>query len=121
MAKPKGSPKTGGRAKGTPNRQHRNAWSVAIQAGVDPLEILLKFAAGDYKGLGYESDVYHMETPSGEVKMGFVITPNMRLTAAEKACKFLYPTKMEAEVEHTVDKSAEVNEAAERLEKLLNG
>lgn len=91
--RPKGTPKTGGRVKGSHSKRTLQAEELAASLGIDPLEVLLLFIKGDWKALGYDSDVYHMETDSGSVKEGFVITPNMRLTAAKEAVKYLYAAK----------------------------
>lgn len=96
-----GGPKTGGRQKGTPNKESTTAASIAARLGVDPMEILLYFAIGDYKALGYENELYHKETASGEVKMGYVITPETRMNAAKEAAKYIYP-QLKA-LEHTGD------------------
>lgn len=87
-----------GRPKGSKNVRSFNAEILAERLGLDPLEVLFKFAKGDWKGLGYDSDVYHMETESGAVKEGFIITPNMRLQAAKEAVKFLYAAKQSVEL-----------------------
>jgi len=82
---------------------------LLAKVNVDPLEVLLKFAAGDWKGLGYESEVYHHEKADGSVRMGYVITPELRLQAAKEASQYLYPKKKEAEepVQEEIDVTPE--------------
>lgn len=87
-----------GRPKGVKNIRSFNAEILAERLGCDPLEILLRFAKGDWEGLGYDSEVYHLETEKGPVKECFVITPNMRLTAAKEAVKYLHAAKHSAEI-----------------------
>jgi len=87
-----------GRPKGSKNVRSFQAEIIADRLGIDPLEVLLRFAKGDWKGLGYDSEVYHLETESGAVKEAFVITPNMRLTAAKEAVKYLHAAKQSVAV-----------------------
>ena len=93
--------KTGGRKKGTRNKNSVIIEEMAIKLGVSPFEVLLRFADGDWKGLGYENECYFSEKPDGAVKMGYVITPESRLKAAESAAKYLYPQKQA--ITHSVD------------------
>ena len=117
--RPKGLPKSGGRTKGTKNIRSFNAWELANRLNIDPLEVLLKFASGDWKGLGYDNEVYHSESATGETKLGYVITPNMRMNAADKACKFLYPTKIETTPTENDTSPEAVTETIARLAKLI--
>ena len=90
-----GSGKTpgSGRKKGSLSKRTVAAMEIADRLKCDPFEVLIHFAKGDWKALGYDSEVYHLEKPDGSIKMGFVITPEMRITAAKDACRYLYPTK----------------------------
>lgn len=88
--RPKGSPKTGGRVKGTLNKRSFDARALAESRGVDPLEILLDVAAGDWEALGYDLGFIT------KVNMGIeyeedVITLDHRITAATQAAKYIYP------------------------------
>jgi hypothetical protein len=96
--------KTGGRQKGTKNKHSFNAEELANEMGCDPLRILLSIALGDWKALGYDNEVYFSENAQGATKMGYTITPEMRLKAAQEACKYLYSQKKSVEVS-TVDGS----------------
>jgi hypothetical protein len=87
-----------GRPKGAKNIRSFDAEILAARLGINPLEIVMKFAAGDWKGLGYESDRYEIETPSGNIKQVFVITPNMRLDASKEASKYLFSQKKSIEL-----------------------
>lgn len=104
--------KTGGRKKGSLNKSTLPALALAQKHNCNPLEILFMFANGDWKGLGYDSDVYHFEKAEGSVQMGFVITPNMRLSAAESSAKYLFPQKKAIELSSV---SPELAEAAEEV------
>ena len=91
-----GSPKTGGRIKGTPNKSTQALYERAEALGVDPFEILLYFAKGDERSLGYNSEQYR-ETEYGKVVV-VRITPEMRIRAAAEACQYLYPKRKAIEI-----------------------
>lgn len=67
--------KTGGRQKGTLNKKSVPAELMAKELGIDPLKVLLLFAGGNWKDLGYETAV---------------ITPDHRINAAKEAAKYIY-------------------------------
>jgi len=98
MAKAKGTPKTGGRQKGAKNKDPLALEERARNRGVDVFEIALDFASANYKALGYENECYFTEKPDGAVKMGYVISPEMRLKAVETLMKYIYPQKKALEV-----------------------
>lgn len=87
-----------GRPKGSKNEITTLASVIAARMNYDPFEALINFSRGDWKALGYESDVYHMEKPDGSVKMGYVVTPQMRLDATKEAMKYIYPTQKSVEI-----------------------
>lgn len=97
MALPKGHKKVGGRQKGTPNKRTKLVEETAARLGVDPFEVLCLFAMGNWEKLGYEAEMFFMEKPDGAVKAGYVITPEMRLKAAQEACKYLFSQKKAVE------------------------
>jgi hypothetical protein len=113
MAWPKGKPRalTSGRKKGSLNKTFKAA-EVAAKYGFDPLETLMKFAAGDWEGLGYDSEVYHMEQSNGATQLGYVITPNMRLQATKEVAQYLYPKRKEQE--EIIDDSVDVTPENEK-------
>lgn len=61
------------------------------EAGVDPFDILLKFAASDWKGLGYKSPTRTMFSRSGEPYEVEYITTEIRVKASSDVCAYLYP------------------------------
>lgn len=77
-------PKTGGRQKGTPNKDTSQLAQLAQQLDVDPFEILLLFASGDFMSLGINE-----------------VTPDQRLKAATEACTYLHPKRKA--LEHSGD------------------
>lgn len=86
------------RAKGIPNKSTKLLEEKAKSLGVDPFDILLKFAAGDWQGLGYDNEVYVMENAAGGTKIGYTITPDMRLKAASEACQYILPKRKAMEI-----------------------
>ncbi len=80
-----------GRKKGTPNKSSLPLKEKAEKLGIDPYEVLLLFASGDWKKLGYDAEKvikYSKDCQNEE----FTIQPAVRAKAAGEACKYLYPT-----------------------------
>lgn len=97
MAKGK---KTGGRIAGTRNKDRVHVFEVARKLKVDPFEILLHFARGDWQALGYKDKCEIVAySKSGEPIIKDVISAGLRATCASDACEYLYP-KLKA-IEHT--------------------
>ena len=87
-----------GRPKGSKNIKSFQAEELAKKLGVDPLEILLRFAAGDWKGLGYDSSVEVKESDDGQTFIKYTISPELRANSADKASKYLYSAKQAVQV-----------------------
>lgn len=90
--------KTGGRQKGTVNKSNEIVEDIAREMGFNPFKVLMLFAAGDWKSLGYDAECYFSEKADGAVKMGYVISPETRMKAASDATKYLYSQKKAIEV-----------------------
>lgn len=90
MAKGK---RTGGRAKGTPNKRTQDLLQKTEELGVDPFEILLHFAAGNWEELGYDSPTRQIVAQGGEVIDIDTIPPELRQKAAHDACPYLFPKR----------------------------
>lgn len=125
MSFTKGHKKLGGRQAGTQNKRTLMVKAIADKVQVDPLEVIMRFAAGDWAGLGYKEEHYFYETNSGAIKMEFVITPEMRLSAAKDAATYLYARKKEADIEEEdaiditpEDKKKLLEKAQKEIEKL---
>lgn len=71
--------KTGGRVKGTPNKWTHKVEEIAAQFNVDPFEVLMMVAAGDWEGL--------------ELKDKDSISLSDRIQAAKEAAKYLHSQK----------------------------
>lgn len=91
----------GGRAKGTPNKDVMPLIERAKALGIDPFEILLRFAAEDWKGLGYEARTKTSFTSAGIEFDEFIIKPELRGKCAAEACQYIH-AKRKA-IENTID------------------
>ncbi len=78
-----------GRPKGTKNKRTLQVELLADKFQ-DPFELLMLFATGDWKALGYDSEIYIKEDATGSTTMGYTISPEMRLSATKEACQYLY-------------------------------
>lgn len=85
--------KTGGRQKGTRNKDKCPALQLAERLKIDPLEILLYFAAGDWESLGYPSKTETRYTTDGSEYQVDKITPELRKSAASDAVQYIVPKK----------------------------
>lgn len=85
--------KSGGRPKGSPNKRSFDAQALAQKLNVDPLEILLRFAMGDWEGLGYTSSEMLVVTKTGESVYVDRISPELRAKAAGDASNYIYPRR----------------------------
>lgn len=108
MAAPKGHKRYGGRAKGTPNAGTLPLEAKAKELGIDPFEVLLHFAKGDWRALGYAQE----QAPSSYSEHGtvykYTIDPAVRSKAAQEACHYLYSKRQAI--------SVDVNEDPEMIE-----
>lgn len=95
----------GGRPKGARNKRSLEL-EILAEKYQNPFELLMLFATGDWKALGYDTDVYVMENAQGATKIGYTISPEMRLSATKEACQYLYAKRKELEEE--VDPPIEV-------------
>lgn len=116
--------KLGGRPKGAKNKRSLQV-EILADKFQDPFELLMLFATGDWKGLGYDSEVYIMESAQGSTKIGYTISPEMRLAATKEACQYLYPKRKDEpdeeetfEVHSIEEKKALLEEATKAIEKL---
>lgn len=100
MARPPGSPKYGGRQKGTPNKRNHNQHLIEIaqRLDVNPFEVLCHFAKGDWKALGFESKTTIVYGPGGSESIEENIPIQLRLKAAMEMAQYLYPKKRSIEI-----------------------
>lgn len=81
------------RPKGSLNRRTRLVEEIAKQFDLDPFEVLMMVAAGDWKGLGYDSQMRTSFAASGIEFEEQWIKLSDRVTAAKEAAKYLYAAK----------------------------
>lgn len=86
------------RPKGSLNRSTEDLFDKAAALGVDPFEVLLNFAKRDWKALGYDSPTVTKYCADGGTIEVDVITPDLQLSAAEKASSYLYPKRKAIDV-----------------------
>lgn len=84
--------------KGIPNKITSSARELAEKMGVDPLNILLLFAKGDWAALGYKEETRITQDGDNGTKYEYHIEPNVRMKAAESACRYIYPTQKAVEI-----------------------
>lgn len=82
--------KTGGRKKGTPNKRSLEIEAICEKLDCNPFEILLLFAKGDAKALGYMGATPGAPAPT--------IAQDIRAKAAAEASKYLYSQKKAVEL-----------------------
>jgi hypothetical protein len=92
-----------GRKKGTPNKLTQDLMSKCEELGVDPFEVLLHFAKGDWKTLGYDTETRLVSASEfGEITE-YTITPELRAKAAKDACEYLFPKRKAVEHSGSID------------------
>lgn len=91
--------KTGGRRPGSLNKKNQDLIDKAKALGVDPFQILLYFAEGNWKKLGYDSE-YDDKVSNGMPYQVRVISPDARARAAAEAAQYLYPKRKA--IEHDI-------------------
>jgi hypothetical protein len=106
----KGQPKVpgSGRGKGTKDFKTLTAEHLVKKLGVDPLHILMLFAKGDWKKLGYKAESTICYNSAGIEYTKLTIQPETRVAAAKEAVKYLYSQKKAIEVSHS-DNALNVN------------
>lgn len=91
MAFKLGHKKLGGRKKGSGNKDKIPLSEKAIELGIDPFEVLLLFAAGDWNKLNYKDEFIIKYSQGGITNEEHTIQPAVRAKAAAEACQYLYP------------------------------
>lgn len=112
----KGSP---GRPKGSKNYLTRRVEEIASRIGVDPFEILCLFAKGDWEKLGYDTGRTVTIDQNGNKFEELLIKPELRMSAAKEASKYLYSQKKS--IEHTGNNPFEGMTIEEKLEAMRHG
>ena len=97
-----------GRPKGAKNKRRFQAELLAQEMDVDPLEILLWIASGDWKSLGLPAESKVSYTNAGIEFEEQYIRIQDRAKAAADACKYLYATKQNVKVSSEEGQSLKV-------------
>jgi hypothetical protein len=92
-----------GRKKGTPNKDTSSLIERAAQLKIDPFEIMLFFAANDWKRLGYDGPTMVKYTRDGSPYEVDRISPELRQKSAADASQYLYPKRKAIEVKKPFD------------------
>lgn len=108
-----GGPRTpgSGRKKGTLNKSTQTLEEKCKALGCDPFEILVRFAMGDWKGLGYGAMYRVIGMTRGdnpEPIEELTIEPGLRQKAAAEAAKYLHPQRKAIEVSNPEGQSFRV-------------
>jgi len=110
-------PQPTGRGIATQNRITLELREKAKELDCDPFEILIYFAKGDWKALGYDEPVVSKWTNAGIEYEEHVIQPAMRLKAASDAAQYIYPKRKAIDVTQMLseDEKSLIEEYRERL------
>jgi hypothetical protein len=87
-----------GRTKGSLNKRTFQLKEHIKSLGCDPLEVLVYFAKGDWKALGYESPTVTKVTQDGTLVQVERITTDNRIAAAKEAAQYIYAKLRSIEV-----------------------
>lgn len=88
--------KSGGRAKGVPNKSNQDLIDKANSLGVDPFQVLLLYVKRDWKALGFPSEFYTYEGQPDKDRP--IITPEKQIECAKDVCQYLYPKRKAVEL-----------------------
>jgi hypothetical protein len=83
----------GGRPKGVKNTRTRTIEEIAAKFDIDPFEVLMMIAAGDWEGLGFAAKSRTSFTPQGIEIEEDNVPLAQRCQAAKEAAKYLYSQK----------------------------
>lgn len=104
--------KSGGRPKGSLNKRTEEAQFIAARLKIDPFEIMLHFAAGNWKELGYDSPQKEISIGEGQTLFVDRIDEQLRQKAAKDALPYLRPQLKSVELTGDAAESAAMNFAA---------
>lgn len=94
----KGEAKTGGRRPGSINKATLDLQRISEELGINPFEILLHYASGNWKELGFNEEYETRPSRGGGSYQILTIDPAVRVKAAAHACEYLYPKRKSIEV-----------------------
>jgi len=111
MAFNKGQSKVAGsgRKKGTINKKSQALADRAAELGIDPFEILLFYAAGDYEKLGC-SEFVVKTSPDGSTWEEEAIPHQLRQKSAKDVAEYIHPKLKSVEISGGLDTTTETYE-----------
>lgn len=92
--------KTGGRKKGTPNKDTEYIQNLLEKKNFCPIELMIMVAQNDWAGLGYSEPEFEKQGFQGVTFYEPVISMDHRITAAKTLISYLYPKRKA--IEHSV-------------------
>ncbi len=104
MPRPRGLPKTGGRAKGTPNKRTQSVMERLEALGCDPIEGLAHIAMNKKQKLGVRKDV----------------PIELRAQMYKELAQYVAPRRKAVEIEDEEPGRFQVGDARERFYELIN-
>lgn len=105
-----------GRPKGSLNARTSDLLDISERLKCNPFEVLIHFAKGDFKALGYDHHQIKV-TKDGTTVSELTISPELRQRSAKDACEYLFPKRKA--VEHTFDSSMPDEDLINETAKLL--
>ncbi len=91
LFKPGQSGNPAGRRPGTPNKRTTLMRDKAEELGVDPMEVVLLFAKGDWRALGYKEETFISSTSEFGNTIEYTIPPVLRAKCAMDAIQYIAP------------------------------
>lgn len=82
-----------GRPKGAKNKRNFQVEVIAANFELDPFEVLMMIATGDWKGLGYDGKTKTTFTMNGIEVEEDNVPIRERCNAARECCRYLYTQK----------------------------
>lgn len=92
--------KTGGRKKGTLNKRTVEVIEICERMNINPIELLIHIAKGDWEALGYDSPTLTRWLPSGIEYEEDRIQLEHRMASAKELSTYIFSKRKS--VEHTV-------------------
>lgn len=93
--------KTGGRQKGTPNKDTQYLIDVCKRMGHDPVEFYVNVVKGNWEKVGLDSKTNTFYTKSGDSYEQDQITVDHRLAANAKLFEYMFPKRKAVEISNS--------------------
>ena len=103
--------KTGGRTKGTPNKDTQELIEIAERLGCSFFEVICLFAMGDWKALGYKSEMTLVSSTDKGESYKYTIDPAVRAKCAMEGASYLYAKRKAIELSNSPENPLEMRVA----------